>query len=95
MYAKRIKELRTTLDISMAKMSVKIDIPARTITSYERSERTPSIEFLTQLCNILNVNANWFVTGVGEMFNPPKFEEVQDELTSKVEDILRKNGLIK
>lgn len=68
MYTKKIKEIRAALNLSVAKLAEKIDIPARTITSYEQGERTPSIEFLTQLCIILGVDANYFLLGKGQMF---------------------------
>jgi transcriptional regulator with XRE-family HTH domain len=95
MYQERIKQIRSELGLSVAKLADKINIPARTITGYERGERTPSIEFLSQCCTVLNLNANWFVSGEGNMFNPPQFEQVQDELALKVRSILREEGLIK
>mgnify|MGYP000782226452 CR=1 FL=1 len=95
MYKQRIKEIRSKLNLSVAKMADKIQIPARTITGYERGERTPSIEFVTQCCTILNVNANWFLTGEGEMFIPPKFEQVRSDLALEIRKVLREEGLIK
>lgn len=95
MYGKRIKQIRSKLDISVAKLAAKIDIPERTIAGYEREERLPSIEFAARLSTILNVNANWFLTGKGEMFNPPKFEQAQEGLALEVRKILREEGLIK
>ena len=95
MYQERIKQIRLKLGLSVAKLAEKISIPARTITGYERGERTPSIEFLSQCCTVLNLNANWFISGIGNMFNPPQFEQVQDELAQKVRTILREEGLIK
>ncbi len=95
MYKQRIKEIRSKLNLSVAKMADKIQIPARTITGYERGERTPSIEFVTQCCTILNVNANWFLTGEGEMFIPPKFEQVRSDLAREIRKVLKEEGLIK
>jgi len=97
MYAEKIKQIRSKLNLSVAKMSEKIDIPQRTITGYERGERNPSIEFLAQSCKILNVNINWFLTGEGEMFKKdvPQFEQVKDELLVEVRQMLKDEGLIK
>lgn len=95
MYSKNLRELREKLDLSVAKLAKQLDMSASTLTSYERGERTPSVEFLTRLYKILNVNTNWFVSGEGNMFNPPQFEQVQDELALKVRSILREEGLIK
>ena len=97
MYAERIKEIRQALNLSVAKMAEKIDIPQRTITGYERGERKPSIDFLAQSCKILNVDMNWFVTGEGKIFkkNVPQFEQVKEELLSEVRQMLKEEGLIK
>ena len=95
MYKQRIKEIRLKIGLSVAKMAEKIQIPARTITGYERGERTPSIEFVTQCCKILNMNANWFCTGVGEMFNAPQYENVKDNILKEVDEILIKYGVKK
>lgn len=95
MYQERIKQIRQELELSVAKLSKKIGIPERTITSYERNERVPSLEFLATLCRTFNINANWFLTGKGEMFNAPQFEQVQGELAIEVRKILREEGLIK
>lgn len=93
MFSSRIKKIRTELDLSVAKMSEKIDIPARTITSYE-SGRVPSLEFLTQLCTILNVNANWFITGKGNMFKQPELGDIENGLELQVVEIMRKYGVV-
>lgn len=94
MYSKNLKTIRQKLDLSIAKMAKKLDMPQSTLTSYERNDRTPSVEFISRLYKILNVNTNWFVSGEGEIFNSPKKEFKEDEFTVKVENILRKNGLI-
>lgn len=85
MYVSKIKEIRKKLGLSVPKLAERIDIPARTIVSYE-SGRTPSLEFLTQLCTICDVNANWFITGQGEMFNKP--DDLEEKIRKTVEKIV-------
>ena len=92
MYQERIKQIRQELELSVAKLSKKIGIPERTITSYERNERVPSLEFLATLCRTFDINANWFLTGEGEMFRQKPFE--QDELEQKVVEVMKKYGVI-
>ena len=75
-------------------MAEKMDVPQRTFTAYERNERTPSLEFLTQLCKVYNVNCHWFLLEEGQMFNPPKYDDVKDDLKLKVLDILKEQGLL-
>lgn len=69
MYSEKIKQIRSTLNLSIAKLADKINVPARTITSYERGERTPSLEFLTQMCINLDLNPAFFLLDKGPMFN--------------------------
>jgi len=95
MYQERIKKIRSELKLSVAKMAEEMQIPSRTFVSYESDGRTPSLEFLAQLCKTFNVNANWFITGDGMMFNAPKFEQAQAGLAQEVRKILREEGLIK
>ena len=94
MYAERIKQIRQALNLSVAKLAQKINIPPRTITGYERKERTPSIEFAAQCCTILNINANWFLTGKGEMFNRNEINTNPD-LRNEVLKILKDEGFMK
>lgn len=93
-YQEKIKLIRQKLDISVAKMAKLLDMSASTLTNYERGDRTPSIDFLSQMNIKLNVNANWFVSGQGEMFNAPKFEDVEDKLEQKVVEVMKKYGII-
>lgn len=90
-----LKKIRKELGLSVAKLSEKLEIPAMTLTNYERGDRTPSAQLFIQLNKKLNINLNWFCTGEGEMFNTPNYEDVQDEFEKKVEEILKKKGLVK
>ena len=94
MYAQRIKQIRTELNLSVSKLSKKINIPERTIVSYESEGRTPSIDFLAQLCKELNINPNWFLFGEGEIFNNSKSSLLQNCIEDMILQTLRKNGII-
>lgn len=98
MYAENLKKIRSLLGFSVNELADAIEIPARTLGGYERNERTPSIELATQLCKKLGVNANWFVTGEGEIFNPAEYEQVKDDLTQRMEKMeaaLKSAGILK
>lgn len=69
MIAENIKKIRQELHLSVAKLSDKLNMPAITLTNYERKERTPSANLFIQLHKNLNINLNWFVSGQGDMFN--------------------------
>lgn len=68
MIAENIKKIRKELHLSVARLSEKLNMPAVTLTNYERKERTPSANLFIQLHRILNINLNWLVSGQGEMF---------------------------
>ena len=94
MYVENLKKLRKKLRYSIDELATLLDIPARTLGGYERNERVPSIDLAVRLKNKLNVNLNWFVSGDGQIFNAPKFEDVEDVMESKVLAILKKQGVI-
>ena len=71
-----------------------LDIPARTLTVYERYESAPSWKLFERLYSKVDVNLNWFVSGEGQMFNAPKYEDVESDMEAKVMAILKKQGVI-
>ncbi len=87
MFSNKIRTIRNVLELSQKELSKEIDIPERTIASYELG-RAPSILFLLKICQKYNINANWFVTGNGEMFN-----NSSSTIGSRIDDIKNKNNL--
>lgn len=94
MYAENLKKIRKELGLSVAKFADKLEIPARTLTTYERKERTPSWKMFAQLYVKININLNWFVSGVGEMFNAKQPSASNEELEQKVVEVMKKYGVI-
>ena len=45
-----------------------LQIPLRTVGSYERNEAQPSPKFFNALIDIYNININWLLTGDGNVF---------------------------
>ena len=71
---KRLKELKIALKVTSATLAEKLEIPVRTIGSYERDEAQPGVKFLNALIEHYRVNINWLITGKGEMFLSQKAE---------------------
>ena len=71
---KRIKELKAVLKLTSLELAKKLNIPARTIGSYERDEAQPGPKFLNALIVKFGVNINWLLTGEGNMFISKKTE---------------------
>ena len=98
MLKENLKKIRQELGLSVAKFSERLEIPAPTITCYERGERTPSAQLFIQLHLKLNVNLNWFVTGNGEMFNKinsSEFQTMKNELIIEFKKMLIEEGFLK
>lgn len=94
MYAERLKQIRKQLHYTVKEIADILNIKERTYGSYERKENNVSIELVTSLCKNLNINANWFCTGEGEMFNTQQSPSAidKDEVIKIVEDYLIKRG---
>ena len=90
----RVQKLRKHLKLSQEEISTQIGVSYRAYSSYERGDRKPSFEFLALVYEKFNVNLNWLIVGEGQMFNPPKYDDVKDDLKLKVLDILKEQGLL-
>ena len=95
---KRIKEIRANLHLTSNELAEKLNIPVRTIGSYEREEAQPSPKFLNALIENYYININWLLTGKGNMFISNRTEadinyiaQLQDRLNLSDEEI---SGLI-
>lgn len=96
MHQENLKKIRQKLGLSVAKFADKLDIPAPTLTCYERGERTPSAQLFVQLHKKINVNLNWFVSGDGEMFNQESdLKNFKKEILAEVRQMLKDEGLIR
>jgi transcriptional regulator with XRE-family HTH domain len=89
LYMTNLKAVKDSLEKSVAKMATDLNMSARTINSYVTGERTVSLEFLTQICKIYNINANWFCTGEGSMFNKPKEPIKEEQMKQWFNDIIK------
>lgn len=90
----KLKKIRKYLKFSQYEFAENLELSYHTYTSYERGDRKLSFEVLEKLAKKYNINLNWLIADIGEMLNPPTFEQVEDVLTQKVEAILKNKGLI-
>lgn len=75
----RIKELRSTLNLSMEAFGNKIGVTKSSISKLEKSENNPSEQTLKLICREYNVNYLWLTDGTGDMFTGVP-ETIIDEL---------------
>jgi transcriptional regulator with XRE-family HTH domain len=95
---KRIKEIRAFFQITSKEFAEKLEIPLRTVGSYERDEAQPGPKFFEALIRHYNVNINWLLSGTGNMFISSKTKSdlgfivsLQERLSLTDEEL---NGLI-
>lgn len=81
----RFRELRKTLGITLREMSQVLDIPLSTVSKYEQGIIKPGVEILSKVSTRYNVNLNWLLTGVGEMF----IENKDNLLGASIDDFVR------
>ena len=85
MIANNIKNIRNRFNYTIDEMASAIGVPARTIAAYERRERTPSVLFVQKLLQVLGININWFLTGVGDIF----VSDISEYKTNEEGDIFK------
>jgi len=66
----RLILLRKTLDINQSDMAMVMGCSQSNISYYENDGNTISVKCLIALRNAYNVNLNWLLLGMGEMFLP-------------------------
>lgn len=88
----RLKQIRTEKRLTQEGLGKIISVTKQAIANIESLHNKPSVEIISKLIENLDVNANWFITGKGKMFNST--EPSDDELATKVRKILKDEGII-
>ena len=73
----RIKELRKRLNLTQQQFADRIGIKRNTIANYEIGRNDPVDSVVVLICKEFNVNREWLVSGVGEMFAPDAGNELE------------------
>lgn len=94
MYAENLKAIRKKLRYTADEMAEILGVKPRTYGSWEREGKTPSMELGTLLNQKLNINLNWFCTGVGEMFNNNQTPDDKEKIRGIFNELLKEHGLI-
>lgn len=88
--AENTKKLRKKLGMTQEELGVAVGVSKAQINNIENNKSNPSMELLSKMILNLKININWYLTDIGEMFLPAKFEDVEDEMTLRVEAIIEK-----
>lgn len=81
----RIKLLRKTLNLSQTAVAKRIDIANASLSQLENNITKPSLNTIRELGVAYNVNANWLLTGEGEMFTEEFAAKVDSDFQKSVD----------
>ena len=90
---KRLKKIRQALGLSQEKFGGVIDVSKQYVSNLEADRNILNNEKLVKLLVDYNVNLNYLIADIGDMFLKPKFYDVKNELMKEVEEMLKKRGL--
>ena len=84
----RIRLVRKHNRLTQLEFGKHLDCSKSSIINYERNNRSPDTIFLVKLLKAFNVNANWLLLGIGNMFNHGDVEgSLDDELLQVVDHL--------
>ena len=72
----RIKSLRQALHLSQKDFAAKINAAPSQLSAIEAGKAKPGYHFLFKTVSSISVNANWLLSGAGEMFLPDETKEI-------------------
>lgn len=91
----RLKEIRKVKNLTQQELGAILNVSKQAIANIESGHNKPSIEIVSKLIENLDVDANWFLVGKGDMFFAPENEELLSEVLDEVNRILIKYGVKK
>lgn len=71
----RLRTARENKEMDQASLAVKAGIVTRTLQRWEKGEQVPDGVAITRLARATSVQANWLLTGEGEMYPVPSRPE--------------------
>ncbi len=87
--AARLRTIRAEVGFTLPRMSAETGVPWRTIQNYERAVSEPSYGYLMLMCTKFGVDANWLLTGEGDIY-----KEGVVESSPQLEDLLNRVGAL-
>lgn len=91
----RIKKIRKILNKSQEGLALELGLTKQAISNIETSKSLPSMAFLSKLLLDYDVNLNFIVCGIGEIFmtNEKTYKSLRNSLLKEVEQLLDARGI--
>ena len=84
--SKRLREFKAANRLTLTEIANKLNMPPRTIGSYERGEVLPGTKFYNLMIENYNINVNWLITGIGTMYINQTVPENEDSILQLQEE---------
>lgn len=93
----RLKNIRRKLGLSQTELGEKLGFSKQYLSNIEADRNLMNNDKLVKLLVDFNVNINYLLAGVGEMFNTPTSNEEfrNSEMINLIDEALKRHGLIK
>ena len=89
----RFKQIRLAERLSQEEFGNFLKMTKSGISAVENDKVFVSVEVLKSLFINKNINLNWFICGKGQMFNPPVYDSIRNEIIAEVEKMLDEKGI--
>ncbi|HBF4976906.1 XRE family transcriptional regulator [Clostridioides difficile] len=90
---KIIKEIRENINLSQQKFGEKLGVSKDVISNIEYNRVEPKSLFINYMCDVFNVNKEWLLNGVGNMYISAEEDillgEVFYKIASSKDEILK------
>ena len=92
---KRFKSVRKVLNMSQEEFASSLGITKQAISNVEHSKSLPSTAIMNKMLLNFDVNLNYLISEVGDMFNNPDkiYKSLRDELLNDVKTFLDARGI--
>lgn len=91
----RIKNIRKLLNKSQEQLAAELNLTKQAISNIETSKSLPSMALLSKLLIDYDVNLNYVVSGMGDIFlsNEKSYKTLRNSLIKEVEQFLDSRGI--
>ncbi len=91
----KLKIIRKSKGLTQAEFGQNIGFSKQAVSNIENNLSNPSIDFIGKLILYYDVNANWLIASVGDMFNGghQQLKNLKNDIMREVEMILKKRGI--
>lgn len=91
----RIKNIRKLLNKSQEQLAAELNLTKQAISNIETSKSLPSMALLSKLLVDYDVNLNYVVSGMGDIFlsNEKSYKTLRSSLLKEVEQFLDSRGI--